>query len=358
MTNKQRILSITSTLGSLMAFQPTQHKPMGLRNAFDFSTERLKKAGLFVETFETNGKQTLYASFTKKNRKPAVILNGHLDVVDAKTQDFVLKENGDRLSGRGTADMLGSVALLIELFSELASLKKTPDCALMLVTDEEIGGHNGTKAARDKGYIPKFFIACEPSDEKIIMDAKGVIWLKIETFGKQGHAARPWLYPNPVIKMLKNLQQVKEVVKKDYKKSEWITTHNLTSFHAGKDINQVPDKAEVMVDIRYVSGDDPKKIIHKYSQHKDWKVTPVMVEPPAHAKKKNHYINQLQRASKKKLSFDRQPGATDARFYSEAGVDSIVFGPIGGGYHSENEWVSQSSLLSCYNTFYNFLQNI
>ena len=354
LTLEKEILDI---LKKLLAFESTQHNELELEKSFNYVYEFLKNQNLFVKIFKSAGKKSMYVTFVKNNPKPAIILNGHLDVVDSHKEHFRMKKSGDKLLGRGVADMKGPLSVVLKLMADLSIEKNQPDCGLMIVTDEEIGGYNGTKFLRDQGIKPKFFMACEPSDEKIITDAKGVLWLKLTTEGKPGHAARPWLYPNPIKKMLINLKLYPQVIDKNYKKNEWVTTYNLTYLHSGKDVNQVPKMAEAILDIRYIPKDNPQKIITSFKKNRDWKVKMLMCEPAAYCNAENGFVKKLRNSFNNPFEISRQPGATDARFYSQIGVPSISFGPIGGGYHSEEEWVSVSSLIKYYHTLKTFLTN-
>ncbi len=44
------------------------------------------------------------------------------------------------------------------------------------------------------------------------------------------------------------------------------------------------------------------------------------------------------------VSFGFSHGATDARYFAEAGVPSLVFGAKGGNFHGQGEWVDLESL--------------
>lgn len=349
---------IKNFLKDLVAFESTQHQPQVLNDAFEYVCKYLRNNNLHIKIFESNGKKSLVASFDKNFSHHKVILNGHIDVVDAKKEDYVLKQKGDKLIGRGTADMKGPLAVILKLFADLAKRKEKPDCALMIVTDEEIGGLNGTKYVRDQKVTTDFFVACEPSDEKIIVEAKGVIWMKLTARSKSGHAARPWFYLSPIVKLINALQQYPEVLREKFKVNDWITTYNLTYLHAGKDINQVPSTAEAILDIRYVGKDNPHKIVDSFKKNKKFETEVLMFEPAAFCQNNNVYVKKMLQASKKKIPVERQPGASDARFYSQTGTNSIVFGPIGGGYHSENEWVSLKSLLNYYQVLDKFLSTL
>jgi len=45
----------------------------------------------------------------------------------------------------------------------------------------------------------------------------------------------------------------------------------------------------------------------------------------------------------------------DSALASMAGIPSILFGPAGHGAHAKDEWVSESSLLNCYQAMKSFI---
>ena len=44
-----------------------------------------------------------------------------------------------------------------------------------------------------------------------------------------------------------------------------------------------------------------------------------------------------------------------ARFYSDIGVPSVCFGPVGAGLHSDEEWVEIDSLVQLYQVLRRFV---
>lgn len=140
-----------------------------------------------VEYFERNNTlSVLVYNQEKRPKKFRVILNAHLDVVSGKDEQFQHFQSKDRFYGRGAIDMKGGVSIEILVFKELAKKLYYP-IALQLVTDEEIGGFNGTKYQIEKGVKSDFVIAGESTDFGINNQAKGINWVKNKIKGKTAH---------------------------------------------------------------------------------------------------------------------------------------------------------------------------
>ena len=77
--------------------------------------------------------------------RDGLIVSGHLDCVPVEahgwTSDpFVVREQSDRLYGRGVCDMKGFDAIAINAFAQVAP-RATRPLVLMLSYDEEVGSH-------------------------------------------------------------------------------------------------------------------------------------------------------------------------------------------------------------------------
>ena len=103
---------------------------------------RLDAAGFsahVVEAEGTGGRPSLVAVGPGSPADPTVVLNGHLDTVGVAgmPEPFTPAQDGDRLSGRGAADMKGGVAALVTTAETLAGSAAPVRVVLALVADEE-----------------------------------------------------------------------------------------------------------------------------------------------------------------------------------------------------------------------------
>ncbi|MBI4225990.1 M20/M25/M40 family metallo-hydrolase [Candidatus Roizmanbacteria bacterium] len=320
-------------------------------------------SGFTIEDFEKEGVPSLLIYKGKARPKRfKFILNAHLDVVPGKKEQFKPVVKDGKLYGRGAYDMKAAAAVEILVFKELAKKLNYP-IALQLVTDEEIGGFNGTKYQLDKGVRSEFAIAGESTDLGIKNQAKGVVWAKIKTKGKTAHGAYPWMGKNAIWKMINALNHLHKSFP-EAKKEIWKTTLNLSKIETSNStFNKVPDDCTVGIDVRYIP-DDAKTIVSKIKKAlpKEAEVELLLKEPAQFTDKNNIYIKLLQKATKKvtnKLApIIVKHGASDIRHFNRVGCDGIEFGPIGFGLHTDNEWVDIKSLEQYYLILKSFLSTI
>lgn len=95
-------------------------------------------------------KRNLVARYRGKGTRKPILLIAHLDVVEAKRDDwsvdpFVLTEKDGYFYGRGTIDIKGAAATLVAAFVRLRQEQWVPDrdLILALTADEEGGDDNG-----------------------------------------------------------------------------------------------------------------------------------------------------------------------------------------------------------------------
>jgi succinyl-diaminopimelate desuccinylase len=343
--------TIVDLLEKLIAFESVSTNKIECQLMLTF-VQKYLGSNLKVVTFGNDGVSNLliYSKEHKPNQPFRILFNAHLDVVPAPVEMFKMTIDGDRAMGRGVYDMKAAGAVMIELFLRLAKEHRLPaDVGLMLVTDEEIGGLNGTKSAFESGLAEtEFFFGGEPTDFKILSAHKGVVQLKVIYSGKPAHGSRPWAGENANIKLATaianfyrhNPSPVKEV---------WETTYSLNLMAGGTAGNVISDKAEATFDIRRIETEPADKTVAKLATYfPGAEISIQFNEPGLFTDQNTPYVKRVAEIVKKRTGqnpvFMREHFATDARFYSSKGVPAVHVGPIGGGIHQYNEWVSLSSL--------------
>ena len=146
---------------------------------------------------ETGTKANLFATIG-----PAVdggvMLAGHSDVVpvdpaDWATPPFVATRLGDRIYGRGTADMKGFVACALALVPRWAALHLGRPVHVAPTFDEEAGFHGAPILIDSLAGAPRpaAAIVGEPTGLQLIGAHKGCYEYTTTVIGMNGHSSRP-----------------------------------------------------------------------------------------------------------------------------------------------------------------------
>jgi len=343
----------------LISVPSTKESPEKLKEVLDITLKQIPDIDYSRFEKENNPSLLMY-NFWPKDGRFKIILNAHLDVVPGQPEQFTAKIEKDKLIGRGAVDMKAAAAAEILAFKNVIKKIDYP-LAVQLVTDEEIGGHLGTKYQISQGVLTDFYLCGEFSDLGLGCDTKGVLWLKIITHGTRAHGAFLWNGINAITKLTDEINSVKKLFPVP-KHEAWKTTCNISVITGGNTINQVPDLASVTLDIRHISADLSKDLISKIKDHfvyPDTELEIIEDEPVNHADRNHPLVKKLAASVKsvtgKKAGFVKFHGASDARHYSEAGTTALDIGPLGEGLHSDYEWVSISSLENFYQILVTFL---
>jgi succinyl-diaminopimelate desuccinylase len=281
---------------------------------------------------------------------PTILLHGHMDVVPAHAGQFEPRVEGDRLIGRGAYDMKGALAAMMFAVKDAAEQDRVR-VVFICVPDEESEDveSRSTDALVQEGVLGDFAITGEPTDLHIGVEAKGVLALRVQVAGTAAHGSTPWLGDNAVHKALDAFRRI-ETLPFSRESSEMFDrpSINLARIEGGDAFNKVPDLCWVDIDIRYLPNQDAGDILAQIRAIPDLSIVRCFQRNPATVSRRNPYVLALRDAvgrsiDDEALSIGRD-GASDAISFLEAGVPAVEFGPIGGGHHGPDEWVSISSL--------------
>jgi succinyl-diaminopimelate desuccinylase len=359
--------SFLAAASGLLAIQSTAGRPADLSKALDFAVDFVGP-GFTVERFESAGKPSalLYTAAERPERFQ-VILNAHLDVVPAEPAQFRPRREGDRLYARGAQDMKVSALVQAQVFRELAGAVPYP-LALQLVTDEEVGGRNGTLHQINEGVGGEFVVIGESSGLRIVADSKGMITATLRAVGRGGHSAYPWLADNALVKLHRTVGRVLAAYPVPAEEA-WRTTVNVARIETPNQArNQIPALAEAWLDLRFPPGDadfngrTAEEITAHLATFCEPGVTAVVdiADPPHHANRDRPEVRRLREAAAGqgyRADFLRKHGAADGRYYYQRGIDAVIFGIGGDGLHGPAEYADTTTIAPYYRALTDFLSN-
>ncbi len=345
----------------LIRFKSMHSKPDEIRACAEFIEHMLSMWGISYTRFDRVNIPSIFV--LPETRFAPVLLMSHIDVVDAPDELFSPVEKEGKLFGRGSIDDKYAVALSLVLlndhFQRLRNQGKSQDSlsfGLLITEDEEAGGHHGAKEAL-KEIKTDFCIALDGGHlRKIVQKEKGVLRLKLVSRGKAAHGARPWMGENAIEKLVDDYVKIKSHFQESGAE-HWHKTLNFSIVHAGKSVNQVPDYAEALFDIRYTENDDIDEVIRKIRREIQGELVVQTKEPLFWGGEPPYLKLLLEVAEGAEIGFEH--GASDARFLREHGMEGIVWGADGDlSQHSTEEHVNIESVYSLYGLLDEFMKRI
>jgi acetylornithine deacetylase len=216
-----------------------------------FLRQYLTGAGFDVEMQRVSGER--YNVFAARG-KPSVVLSTHLDTVPPFLD---AREDEHYLYGRGACDAKGIVAAQITAAEKLTAEGRR-DFGLLFLVGEEISS-DGARAANLTPRGSQYLINGEPTENRLVVGTKGILWLKIEARGRMAHSAYSELGESAIEKLLDILNDVRRLpLPRDSVFGS--ASMNIGMISGGRAPNVVPDEAQV--DIMYRTVPEPPEGPH------------------------------------------------------------------------------------------------
>jgi acetylornithine deacetylase len=181
---------------------------------------------------------------------PLVTLSTHMDTVPPF---FASREDAEFIWGRGSADAKGIIASMIAAAEKLLAAGAR-SFGLLFVVGEERNSAGALAAARDPRGS-RFLINGEPTDNKLVLAAKGILRYEIEATGRLAHSAYPELGESAIDKLLDVLQEIRKIPLPD-DKLMGRTTLNIGVISGGRAPNVISDSARAEISFRTVADAD------------------------------------------------------------------------------------------------------
>jgi len=350
--------TICKIASDLIKFPSTATRLKPRRACMDYIEKFFHEAGVPYTIWEPGDVRSLVVKLGN-DPDPVVCLNGHYDVVEAPASAFRPKREGDRLYGRGSADMKTSLAAMMALVRELARSPRPPSVALMITGDEEVGGTRGTAHLLKCGFKCGFALAAEPTSLAVANQAKGILGVELTAKGVAAHSARPWEGDNAIFSFFRQFPAVWEIFGEAEPRA-WQTTMAPSVLRAGDSVNRIPDRCVCRLDIRYVPMDRPEELAARIEQAAPELVVKVVEQGTAfYTDPADPFLGCLRRTAAEIMKRDpgliRKHAASDARHFTDAGIPAAVFGPGGEHIHGSGEWVDLRQVAQFYRVMEKFV---
>ena len=345
--------NILNKLKELLKFKTIKAEKEEFEKIFNYIKQTTNKSLIIKEYIFNENKCLVISNIDTTNYD--IIFCTHIDIVPCSNYNY--KEDEQNIYGRGTIDMKGSVAVCLELLNNIKTPKKI---ALFITSDEETDGN----CAYELLKIYKSKLAIVPdggSNFTLIKEEKGLLQLELSIKTKSAHASQPFNGENAIVK----LYEVDENLIKKYplpkNSNEYQTSINLSTLNGGLQTNQVPDTAAMKLDIRYVSKDNTKDFINIISNTNPNIEIKTILEGPVFKTNINNkdikkYLKICKKILNKEIDIISCESTSDAVYFSEHNIPTIIMNPNGYYPHCENEYVNKESLVTLYKIYIEFIQ--
>lgn len=276
---------------------------------------------------------------------PALMLNGHLDVVGVEGMlhaPFDAQLRDKRIYGRGSADMKGGLAAICAA-ATAASGQSKRQIIITAVADEEYESL-GMRALLASGVGAEAAIVAEPTRLAICPAHRGFAWFDVAFAGRAAHGSRydigidAILHAGLLLAELDELEQTREAG----------PTHPLLgrgSLHAsmirgGVGMSTYPERCDLAIERRTLPGESPEKAFLEITDacarvrarrpEFQPQVTLNTAQAPSDVPLDAPIVKRLRGALEREALPVRIEGLsawTDAALLNEAGIPAICFGP-------------------------------
>ena len=335
----------------------------------DLISARLQASGYATQRFDMGNVKNLL--MTTGSDGPLLLFVGHTDVVPPGPENqwtsppFEPSVRGDRLFGRGAADMKGSVAAMVvalERYAQAASHDSSGRVGLLLTSDEEGPALDGIRRVAPlleaEGLLPQFCLVGEPSSLQTLGDnvrigRRGSLNIELKIIGRQGHAAYPELAKNPIHAVSRALHELTE--KQWDQPTDYFpaTSFQITHLEAGTGVyNVIPGQLRLLCNFRYAPGFSPESLIAavrrtledngvEYEMQFQDSGRPFLTEPGV-------LVDAVSKSCRDHAGIqpklDTGGGTSDGRFLAPLGADVVELGPVNASIHQVDEWVDIDAL--------------
>jgi len=315
--------------------------------------ELLRTLGAEVSVTEVQpGRPNVVGRFASAQAgAPTLAIVPHLDTVGVggmTVAPFGAEIRRGRLYGRGACDTKGPMAAALWAIHQW---RKSPAPARLNVIfaatmgEEELS--TGARALCASGFTADFAIALEPTNLKIVHAAKGVLRVWIDFAGQAAHGATPERGRNAVYESLPFLTACRDELAPCFAAAIdpvlGPASLNVGVVRGGTELNVVPDRCRVGMDIRTHPGFDQDTALaavravalsHTVQVHR--------AGPPFVVRPDNPWLAAMAPLA---CGLTSVPWFSDANIFNAHGVPAVAFGPgLIAQAHTADEWIDLSAL--------------
>ena len=277
---------------------------------------------------------------------PALMLNGHLDVVGVEGmthEPFAAEVRGNRIYGRGSADMkAGLAAMCVAAVNGVMSAARR-QILITAVVDEEYESL-GMRALIDSGVRADAAIITEPTRLAICPAHRGFAWFDVSLRGRAAHGSRYDLGVDAITHaglLLAELDQL-ERTRDTWARHPLLGRGSLhaSKIHGGVGMSTYPEQCDLAIERRTLPGESTEKALLEITDacarvkarrpDFDARVTLSTAQLPSEVPPEAPIVRRMRDALEREnmpVTIEGFSAWTDAALFNEAGIPAICFGP-------------------------------
>jgi acetylornithine deacetylase/succinyl-diaminopimelate desuccinylase-like protein len=355
-------------LRKLISFPTVSGDAYAMHQLLNYVAAFVSRRGMHVEWFESNGFESIVATVVPGKKNAKVMLAAHADVVPADEELFELRKRDGAYFGRGVMDMKGALAAYLQIIDDIQDRLQDYDICLVVTTDEEVGGKNGTAKLIQEGYIPEVCIIPDGGEQwQVPTLTKGFWAFDISAEGKTAHGSRPWLGVHALDRLLGGLAEIRTLFPAPEDMDFDSNTLTLARVEAGTPgvYNQVPDRASMTIDVRTAAVEDYERlyteIVKICDKHNLTYSNPADGYPAAFDLKNEliaPFVRHIEAVTGVTVTGSRTLGSNDTRYFTPHGVQCISFYPEGNDLHGPGEYLVVEGLEQMREVIARYLEEI
>jgi acetylornithine deacetylase len=300
----------------------------------------------------------------------SLLLNAHMDTVGVTgmVDPFGADIRNGRLYGRGSQDMKASLAAMLGVAKAFVDGggQLAGDLWITAVADEEyasLGMEHLVKTIAAENAVIDAAIVTEPTDLTLCRAHRGFIWYEVESIGRAAHGSRYAEGIDANMRMGRFLAQL-DKLEQELRQRPPHPLAGPPSLHAsilrgGTEVSVYAASSHLTLERRTIPGETQDRataelqaLIDQLAAEDDtFKATvkPTFRREPFEVSAEAPIVQTMAKVMTDLMgsppAHTGQTFWTDAALLAEAGIDTVLLGPIGYGLHSADEWVDVQSVM-------------
>lgn len=312
----------------------------------------------------THGRPSVIGIVRGTGGGKTLMINGHIDTVTvASYEGNPLSghiQNG-RLYGRGSADMKGGVAASLIALAQAKKDRLHGDLIFTAVADEE-DLSIGTEQVLEAGWRADGAIVCEPTQEDLVTSHKGFVWFEVIFNGVASHGSRFDLGVDAITRagyFLVELEKyAQDLIAGPKHPSLGTGSVHASVIKGGEEPASYPARCSIIIERRTVAGeslDQLKAEIEGLLRKAAKKVSEFSYELKVTFSRSAFEIacdhpfvslvaSEIKKVTGAEARVRSEAFWTDCALLADCGIPVVMYGAIGEGLHSKEEWVDLKSV--------------